>query len=54
MTFELPKCETCKHKILGAGCSAFSEIPDEIYYNDVEHDKIIDGQKGDFIFEEKK
>jgi hypothetical protein len=54
MIYELPKCETCKHKILGAGCSAFTDIPDEIYYNEVKHDKKIEGQKGDFVFEEIK
>jgi hypothetical protein len=53
MIFEMPKCEMCKHKILGGGCSAFTEIPDEIYYNEIEHDKKIEGQKGDFIFEKK-
>ena len=53
MIYELPKCETCKFKILGAGCSAFDEIPDEIYYNEKEHSEPIKGQKGDFVYEPK-
>ena len=50
---ESPQCMSCKHKngedII---CKAFPfGIPDEILSNIVLHDKVLDEQNGDFIYE---
>ena len=55
MIFEKTLCEDCKHRIKGtAGCKAFDKIPEDVYFNDIKHDKPIKGQKGDFVFEPVK
>lgn len=44
-------CFNCKNYEIFVGCPAFPEgIPDEILLTN-EHDKIIEGQIGKFIFE---
>ena len=50
---EFSQCGYCKNHIDGLKCKAFDIIPDEIFFNELDHDKIIEGQKGDFVFESK-
>lgn len=51
-----PKCISCKHYNLETGtCKAFpKEIPDEIYYNSVDHTEPIPNQGNNIVFEPKK
>lgn len=53
MTIE-PQCYTCKHFDNDGkwGCKAFVTIPDDILTNKVIHDKVIDGQRGQYIYSE--
>ncbi len=47
-------CEDCKHYKEGIKCAAFDIIPLDIYDNAESHNKVIDGQHGDYIFETDK
>lgn len=50
---DLPICNKCIFYLKGLHCKAFPEpnnIPDEILDGKNKHEKIIDGQTGDFIF----
>lgn len=47
---EQPKCNLCIHKENGLKCKAFDVIPDEILFNKVTHNKVMVGQKGDFVY----
>lgn len=43
-------CVSCAF-YLGAGrCMAYEKIPDKILLSEVEHNQILDGQEGDFIY----
>ena len=46
-----PKCCSCKHYLKHLSCEAFDIIPDNIVFNEIEHNKVIDGQKGEYVFE---
>ena len=52
------QCEAeCKHFYRskpGFSCKAFDLIPKEIIDGKVEHNKILPGQKGNYIFEERE
>lgn len=53
---EVSKCEMCKHfnDENTWTCKAFPEkIPYEIISEKIEHDAIIEGQVGNFVFEER-
>lgn len=56
MNFRTPKCIRCKHYDsdgLGITCKAFPDsIPDVILKGE-EHTAVIEGQVGDFVFDEK-
>ena len=48
-------CVFCKHIDKGEKmfCKAFPNgIPEEVMFREIEHDKVLDGQVGDFIYEE--
>lgn len=47
------KCSTCKHYIKGFKCKAYDLIPEDIFSENVRHDKVRKDQKGTFIFEKK-
>jgi hypothetical protein len=51
-------CESeCKHFYRskpGFSCKAFDSIPKEIIDGKVEHNKILPGQKGRFVYERKR
>lgn len=50
----LHKCQSCKNYISDRQCIAFwGEIPDDIWENKVEHDKVRDEQMIDAIYEGK-
>ena len=54
----IPQCLECYHYIKYNGinfrCEAFPvEIPDNILRNKLKHNKIIEGQKGNYIFKPK-
>ena len=54
---DLPICYNCKHYLSALNCMAFplsKSIPDEILNGENNHDKIFEGQTGDFIFQSKK
>ena len=44
-------CGGCKHYLADLECLAFDNIPKEILNGTVKHDKPIEGQKGDYIYE---
>lgn len=44
------KCSTCKHYIKGFKCKAYALIPEDIFNETVEHDKVRSDQEGNFIF----
>lgn len=46
-----PYCNHCVHHEEGLKCKAFDVIPDIILFRDTNHDKVIKGQNGDFIYE---
>ena len=50
------QCIICKHFIDDGtfSCAAYDYIPDEIVSNEVMHDKVLDGQKGNAIFKVKE
>ena len=43
-------CEQCANFIDGTSCKAFDTIPIDIIFDAERHNKIIEGQKGDYIF----
>lgn len=47
-------CEDCKHFLGGVGCRAFDVIPLDIYENPEGHTSVVQGQKGDYVFETDK
>ena len=47
-------CEDCKHHKGGVSCAAFDIIPLDIYDNAEGHTKVVDGQRGDYVFETDK
>lgn len=53
--FEVP-CNNCLHYLPeheSIGCMAFDNIPKNIIFGKLKHDKIIEGQKGEYIFTPK-
>lgn len=49
------KCETCMHYLGNQECSGFwDKIPDDIWQNKKEHDKIQPNQLLDVVYEEGK
>jgi len=51
----IPKCLVCKYYLKNFKCSAFPKlIPEEIASGKRAHNKIVEGQKGDFVFELKE
>jgi hypothetical protein len=51
--FHSPICNKCKHHIWFLKCKAFDKIPDDILDGDNNHEKPLEGQKGDFVFTPK-
>lgn len=43
-------CEDCRHYISGVKCHAFAVIPPEIFGDAGAHDKVRDGQQGNYVF----
>ena len=51
---ELPYvCAQCKHHKAALTCAAFDLIPPEIYFNAESHNKVMEGQNGEFVFSAK-
>lgn len=47
----IDQCLNCKWITpLTGGCRAFAEIPEEIAEGVKPHEKVIEGQKGDYVF----
>jgi hypothetical protein len=46
-------CEQCVHFIDGSRCKAFDTIPLYYFFDAEEHDKVDEGQKGDYVFKTK-
>lgn len=45
------QCSSCEHMSDEGDCPAFPKgIPDAIFNNDVEHDRVMLGQVGDYVF----
>lgn len=44
-------CMQCKHCLCFPSCKAFDIIPDEFIDNAALHNHVVDGQKGDYVFE---
>jgi len=54
MIGETSKCYRCKHRYSGRHCFAFpfpEEIPNDIFFEGKEHNKVIEGQNKDYVFE---
>jgi len=52
---EISKCVLCKYYLEKFRCSAFLKlIPEEIASGKREHNQVIVGQIGDYVFTEKK
>lgn len=49
--FQEVKCMTCKHHIKGFRCKAYDVIPIQIFGEEIEHDRVFEGQKGEYIYE---
>lgn len=47
------QCDNCENLLL-FGCKAFKNIPDEILSGKIKHDKVLKGQKGNYIFTPKE
>ncbi len=45
------RCEHCKHHKGGYKCAAFDDIPLDFYFNAEQHTTVVDGQKGNYVFE---
>jgi len=51
----VPKCLICKYYLKDFTCKAFPEkIPYDIISERKEHNKVVKGQKDDFVFELKE
>lgn len=54
-TYPIPpkhKCETCIHYLKNQECPAFwDKIPEDIWENKVEHDKVLDDQLLPLMYE---
>lgn len=62
--FQGESCFNCRHLLYSGGmlsqdkgergkCEAFPDgIPDDIWFHGIEHDKMMPGQLGDFVYEE--
>lgn len=51
MQKETPRCcRECRHYIGDWVCHAFDLIPMELFFDAGKHNKILDTQKGDFVF----
>jgi len=51
----IPKCLVCKHYLRKFTCEAFPDkIPYDIASERKEHNRIIKGQKGDYVFQLKE
>jgi hypothetical protein len=58
----MSECWYCKHyetetSLIYYKCKAYprlKSIPKDIYNNKVKHDKVMEGQVGEYIFERKK
>ena len=46
-------CEQCVHFLGECKCKAFDIIPIDIIYDAEQHNKIIEGQNGDYVFKAK-
>ena len=44
-------CLTCKHYKLDGSCPAFDKIPLSIISGEIPHDRLLEGQKGQTIWE---
>jgi len=52
---EVSKCILCEHYLKNFKCSAFPKlIPEEIASGKKEHNQVIVGQVGNYIFTKKK
>ena len=52
--FYKPICNGCKFWIKDFKCKAFDKIPKDITLGKNNHSKVLEGQKGEFIFTPKK
>jgi hypothetical protein len=52
--FHWPICNDCIFWKKELRCKAFDRIPDEIISGKNNHNKIIEGQKGEYVFTPKK
>lgn len=49
------KCSDCKYfNWDNCTCKAFEDIPSEYLSGEKIHDKVVEGQKGNFVFTEEK
>lgn len=48
------ECKDCKHYLGGISCRAFDTIPVDIYCDAESHAKVVDGQRGNYIFSTDK
>ncbi len=48
--FKVP-CGECKHYLDDLACLAFDDIPKDILNGNIKHDKPLEGQKGDYVYE---
>ncbi|MDP2849169.1 MAG: hypothetical protein Q8O35_13415 [Humidesulfovibrio sp.] len=47
----LPKCNECRHFDAQGDCPAWpGGVPDDIAFNEVEHDHVFPGQVGKYVF----
>lgn len=51
---QISQCNTCAHKLTGDACAAFDKIPIQILTNALKHDRTLENQKKDFIYERKQ
>lgn len=47
-------CEDCENFIEGARCKAFEPIPIDFLAEAETHDKVVEGQRGDYVFTTQK
>ena len=48
------ECRDCKHFISGCRCKAFEQIPIGFIMDAEQHDSVVPGQNGQFVFETDK
>jgi hypothetical protein len=48
-----PICNKCKHYLGNVKCKAFDKIIDDVLFGRNNHNKVIKGQKGKYVFEQK-